>query len=168
MSERIVTATPRSDSPTAMAQVTASKYLLDFAVGEQSQALLARMVRVMYPHERFGEGPYRRAAAKILEAGCASPALKSAFATALHDLATAGFVNFREDEALDHLKTIEATDFFKKVRSTAIVTLYDDAEVWDALGYEGPSYDKGGYIHRGFNDLDWLPEPRIEELEDVR
>lgn len=44
------------------------------------------------------------------------------------------------------------------------MTLYDDAEAWDALGYEGESFDKGGYIHRGFNDLDWLPEPRIEEL----
>ena len=31
------------------------------------------------------------------------------------------------------------------------------------LGYEGASFDKGGYINRGFNDLDWLPEPRIEE-----
>jgi hypothetical protein len=24
---------------------------------------------------------------------------------------------------------------------------------------EGPSFDKGGYLHRGFNDLDWLPDP---------
>jgi hypothetical protein len=26
------------------------------------------------------------------------------------------------------------------------------------LGYEGPSFDKGGYLERGFNDLDWLPD----------
>jgi len=45
------------------------------------------------------------------------------------------------------------------------VTLYDDPEVWAVLGYEGPSLDKGGYINRGFNDLDGLPEPRIEEYE---
>jgi hypothetical protein len=37
--------------------------------------------------------------------------------------------------------------------------------VWAALGYEGSSYDKGGYINRGFNDLNWLPEPRIEEYD---
>jgi hypothetical protein len=37
--------------------------------------------------------------------------------------------------------------------------------VWDLLGYEGPSFDKGGYLHRGFNDLDWLPEPRITEYD---
>jgi hypothetical protein len=33
------------------------------------------------------------------------------------------------------------------------------------LGYEGPSFDKGGYLNRGFNDLDWLPDPRITELD---
>jgi hypothetical protein len=34
--------------------------------------------------------------------------------------------------------------------------------VWDAVGYEGPSVHKGGYVNRGFDDLDWLPDPRIE------
>ena len=47
-----------------------------------------------------------------------------------------------------------------------MVTLYNDKEVWDVLGYEGASFDKGGYVNRGFNDLDWLPEPRIEEHPD--
>jgi hypothetical protein len=35
--------------------------------------------------------------------------------------------------------------------------------VWSLLGYEGPSYDQGGYAERGFGDLDWRPDPRIEE-----
>jgi hypothetical protein len=26
------------------------------------------------------------------------------------------------------------------------------------FGYEGASADKGGYIDRGFNDIDWLPK----------
>jgi hypothetical protein len=52
--------------------------------------------------------------------------------------------------------------FFQGIRAKVITTLYDDREVWQILGYEGPSYDQGGYIDRGFADLDWLPEPRIE------
>jgi hypothetical protein len=32
------------------------------------------------------------------------------------------------------------------------------------MGYPGPSFADGGYIHRGFNDLSWLPEPQIDEL----
>ena len=51
------------------------------------------------------------------------------------------------------------------MHSTTVVALYDDHEVWELLGYEGPSFDKGGYLHRGFDDLDWLPDPRIEEYD---
>jgi len=68
--------------------------------------------------------------------------------------------------ATSYLKSIEGSAFFNHVRGTSVVTLYNDKEVWDILGYEGASFDKGGYINRGFNDLDWLPEPRIEEHPD--
>jgi hypothetical protein len=46
-----------------------------------------------------------------------------------------------------------------------VVALYNDHEVWELLGYEGPSFDQGGYLNRGFDDLDWLPDPRIEEYD---
>ena len=49
------------------------------------------------------------------------------------------------------------------VRAKTILTLYNDPEVWELLGWEGASYSKGGYVSRGFADLDWLPDPRIEE-----
>ncbi|TIP32839.1 MAG: gluconate 2-dehydrogenase subunit 3 family protein, partial [Mesorhizobium sp.] len=29
-------------------------------------------------------------------------------------------------------------------------------ELWPIFGYEGESYSKGGYITRGFNDIEWL------------
>jgi hypothetical protein len=49
------------------------------------------------------------------------------------------------------------------VRANVITTLYDDREVWKLLGYEVDSFAKGGWIDRGFDDLDWLPAPRVEE-----
>ena len=58
-----------------------------------------------------------------------------------------------------------STDFFGFIRRTTVLNLYNHADVWNALGYEGASFDKGGYINRGFNDLDWLPEPRIETYD---
>jgi hypothetical protein len=51
------------------------------------------------------------------------------------------------------------SDFFEKIRSTSIVSLYNNDMAWAHFGYEGASYQKGGYINRGFQDLDWLPEP---------
>ena len=51
------------------------------------------------------------------------------------------------------------------VRGVAVVSLYNDPETWALLGYEGSSYEHGGYIDRGFDDLDWLPNPRITEYD---
>ena len=50
------------------------------------------------------------------------------------------------------------------MRGSAVVALYNDQETWETLGYEGASFDQGGYVNRGFNDLDWLPDPRITEF----
>jgi hypothetical protein len=53
---------------------------------------------------------------------------------------------------------IEQTAFFKALRSDLVVSLYNQEAVWPKFGYEGSSAEHGGYIHRGFNDIDWLPK----------
>ena len=53
----------------------------------------------------------------------------------------------------------QGSDFFELVRSTAVIEVYSDQRTWQLVGYEGPAFDKGGYINRGLNDLDWLPDP---------
>jgi hypothetical protein len=69
------------------------------------------------------------------------------------------FADLSADGQLEALTGIEGSDFFELVRSTAVVEVYSDQRTWQLVGYEGPSFDKGGYIDRGFNDLDWLPDP---------
>ena len=150
-------------SATAMAQLTGSPFPLNPSGDSRCHALLARLVWVLYPHPKLSRAAYDRSVAAIFKATDKSPGIKVEFAAALHELLQSGFADLDDRAAEAHLKTLESTAFFKLVRSTAVVTLYDDPEAWDALGYEGPSYDKGGYIERGFNDLDWLPEPRIAE-----
>jgi len=51
---------------------------------------------------------------------------------------------------------------FEKVRSVEIVALYNNEEVWKTFGYQGASFRFGGYLHHGFNDLNWLPDPPEE------
>ena len=51
----------------------------------------------------------------------------------------------------------EATAFFQKIRSTAVASLCDNELAFAHFGYEGPAFAKGGYLKRGFDDLDWLP-----------
>jgi hypothetical protein len=56
------------------------------------------------------------------------------------------------------LQGIEQTDFFKTVRGDLVVSLYNQKELWPKFGYEGSSAEHGGYIQRGFADIDWLPK----------
>jgi len=60
------------------------------------------------------------------------------------------------------LLRVEDSDYFNLVRATAVVALYDNPLLWKALGYEGPAVHLGGYVDRGFDDLDRLPDPPIE------
>ena len=72
------------------------------------------------------------------------------------------FVARSAEQQLADAKAIAGSDFFELVRSTAVVEVYSDPQTWKLLGYEGPSFAQGGYVDRGFNDLDWLPDPEQE------
>lgn len=135
-------------------------------VSDREQRTLVRLLRVAYPHDHFPAGPYERTADAIRDAAARDPRLLAQLVQGLGELDVLRDVPFTEladDAALAVLRGVRDTPFFRSVIAIAVVKLYDDHEVWDLLGYEGPSFDRGGYLERGFNDLDWLPEPKIEE-----
>jgi hypothetical protein len=128
---------------------------------------LVRVIRAAFPHRAFPDGPYERTAEHIIVTVSGN-----AFQTAqlgqgllsLDALRERPFADLTPEEQLSVLQSIEHTPFFQLVRSTTVTFMYSDREVWQVLGYEGESSDQGGYLHRGFDDLDWLPDPRVEEL----
>src|SRR3954452_3180175 len=137
---------------------------------EPAVRALAQMVRTMFPHASFPDGPYERCAQAILEAAAGDVRFRVQLEQGLRDLDVLGGAPFGElDDAarLELLRRISSTEFFEGVRSRVITSLYDDKEVWALLGYEGASFDQGGYLDRGFDDLPWLPEPRIDYLEET-
>jgi hypothetical protein len=129
---------------------------------ETQEKLLLRLLRVAYPHPSFPDGPYARTAAAILATDGSADLVPAGLAD-LDRRAGGDFSALQDDAATQVVEQIADSPFFALVHSTSVVALYDDHEVWDLLGYEGSSFDKGGYLHRGFDDLDWLPTPRIEE-----
>ena len=138
------------------------------ATTDETRATLVRLLRAAYPHPRFPDGPYERTAEAILTQAAASPYQKLALATGLSSLdarARGDFASMDDASALALLREVEQAPFFRFIRGVAVVVLYDDKEVHDLLGYEGPAYEKVGYLHRGFDDLAWLPNPRIEEYD---
>jgi hypothetical protein len=114
----------------------------------------------MYPHDALPDDVYARVSERLAEAARE----ESGTARAIEDGVSAlnggrPFTELSADEQFETLKGIEGSEFFELVRSTAVVEVYSDQHTWQLVGYEGPSFDKDGYIKRGFNDLDWLPDP---------
>jgi hypothetical protein len=113
------------------------------------------VARVMFPHDKLRDIAY----AKVVKALEAEAETVEQGVTALDD--PTPFLELDADAQLEAVRRLEGTEYFELVRSTAVVELYDNPLVWQALGYEGPSAHLGGYLHRGFDDLDWLPDPPI-------
>jgi hypothetical protein len=137
-------------------------------LGADSRRNLVRLLRAAYPHARFPDGPYERVADKILaevDASLWHRLVLTQGLTTLDAKAGGSFATLDDEAALSLLRDLEDAEFFRFIRGVAVVTLYDDAEVHQLLGYQGPSFEQGGYLHRGFDDLDWLPSPRIEEYD---
>ena len=54
------------------------------------------------------------------------------------------------------LRQIEKGELFQTVRGGLVTGIYNNPEAWPKFGYEGASAAKGGYLNRGFDDIDWL------------
>lgn len=127
----------------------------------QGDALL-QMGKVLYPHKGLPDAVYALLA-KDLD-GAASKDPKTAHmlgegAAALDKAAGGSFVAASDAKKLEAVKSLQGTPFFNTVRGQCITSLYDNDMAFAHFGYPGPSWDKGGYINRGFNDLKWLPDP---------
>lgn len=132
--------------------------------------LLVRVLTLAYPHPSFPAGPYHRSVDAIVTASGGNAALAACLSPGLDDLdrhAGGDFLALDDAAGTLRLRELQDEPWFVGVRATAVVALYDDHEVWDLLGYEGSSFEHGGYVSRGFDDLDWLPPARIEEHPDL-
>ncbi len=128
---------------------------------------LLRMTRGIYPHEFLGDVHYA-VVVKDLDKEASGFADKSRLdllregAAKLDEAAGGSFIDASDAAQLAALEELSSTPFFQAVRGKAVVSLYNQPEVWKAFGYEGPSFPHGGYIKHGFDDLSWLPDPPAE------
>lgn len=131
------------------------------ALKPETMATLIQMARDIYPHDQLADKYYAIAVKSHDELAGKDPAHKELIEKGIADLdSKAGAGGYRnlgwEDQRVAALKQIESTPFFQTVRGGLVVSLYNQKEIWPIFGYEGESYSKGGYIHRGFNDIEWL------------
>jgi hypothetical protein len=136
------------------------------ALKPATMATLVRAARDIYPHDRLADRYYVAAVLPYDDKAAADGALKQLLeegAAALDREARTRFGRDylrvgSEENRVAVLKAVEGTPFFQKLRGDLVVSLYNQKEVWPKLAYEGSSYEHGGYLFRGFDDIDWLPE----------
>ena len=132
------------------------------ALSPHAGETILRFARHLYPHDTLEDAVYAlvakdldtasqsdAATAKLLEEGVAE----------LDQAANGSWLKLSPTDQLALVRARETTPFFQTIRSTAVVSLYNNDMAFAHFGYEGPSFARGGYIGRGFNDLDWLPKP---------
>lgn len=134
------------------------------ALQPKTFATLVLMSRDIYPHDQFSDTLYVAAAQPWDDKAGTDPAFKALLEGGVnrldadaHDLFGGTYLKTAwEADRIRLLQASEHTPFFKKCRSDLVVSLYNQPAVWAKLGYEGSSAEHGGYIHRGFDDIDWL------------
>lgn len=131
------------------------------ALKPDTMATLIQLARDIYPHDHVADRFYAIAVKSHDASAGTDAAHKELIETGVADLDTrAGEGGYRgllwEEERIKILQAIETTPFFQAVRGGLVVGLYNQKEVWPLFGYEGESYSQGGYLSRGFDDIEWL------------
>lgn len=125
----------------------------------ETMATLIQMARDIYPHDQISDA-YYAIAVKGYDTTDAAASIEAGVA-ALNDAAKAiGYARYIdigwERDRVDLLRRIEDSAFFQQIRGGLVTGLYNQKAVWPIFGYEGESFSKGGYIDRGFDDINWL------------
>ncbi|MGE0484624.1 MAG: tat (twin-arginine translocation) pathway signal sequence [Gammaproteobacteria bacterium] len=127
----------------------------------RSARVLLTLTRHIYPHPTLDDAVYALVV-KDLDTAAADADTRTLLASgiaALDAQASGDWLALGDAQRLALVEAIADGTFFAKVRSTAMVSLYNNQLAFAHFGYEGPAFAQGGYLHRGFDDLTWLPDP---------
>ncbi len=129
------------------------------ALKPETMATLAQMARDIYPHDKVGDEFYV-VAVKGYDTAEAAEGIEAGIAMLNAAAQGKGFDSYIgtlwEADRVATLLGIEDSPFFQQIRGGLVTGLYNQKAVWPIFGYEGESYSKGGYINRGFDDINWL------------
>ena len=123
--------------------------------------VLSGIVYQLFPHERLNKDVYEQVTEQLSGKISQSAELTAMLDNALEVLAGNGnesWPELTEQEKAVALEKIQQTPFFRFVLDETLGGIYRHPHTWELLGFEGSSLEFGGYINRGLNDIDWLPD----------
>jgi hypothetical protein len=127
---------------------------------------LMKFTRDLFPHDRLDDSYYAKALAPLLDEFSKARATQTLLFSGIAELNAATMASVGasyadvgdESVRVAAIKKVEGGAFFHKVYDSTMTPLYNQPALWARFGYEGPSSAAGGYLNRGFSDIDWLPE----------
>lgn len=131
---------------------------------EQGKQLLA-VARAMFPHPTLSDDFYAPLVTAMDEAAAGAADVKTTLVDGLaklDELAGGRWADLPADQQFAALEDPALSDMTGALYGKALTAIYNNPNVWTQLGYEGSSAEHGGYINRGFNDLNWLDAPSEE------
>lgn len=134
------------------------------ALTEHEAMTLLRVARTLFPHRKLEDVHYAGVVGALDEDAAKSPETARLLedGVAALDRTTVGVKWVELSRGYGNAALQAQPRLLEAVRSKAVVALYGNPRVWPQFGYEGPSAQHGGYLRRGFDDLDWLPDPPEE------
>jgi len=104
---------------------------------------------------------YRAVADKISGQASQVPAIAALVADGIAALNSSGvspWLKLSPRERAKIVTGLEGTPFFGFLHWVTAEIVMRDPLLWERLGYQGSAIEYGGYLHRGFDDIDWLPQ----------
>lgn len=136
------------------------------SLGAATGKTLLVMARDIFPHDKISDRYYMLAIEPYDAKAAKDPALAKLIGDGVAQLDALARTRFgkpyaevdTEVQRVSLLYEIEHGAFFQKIKGDMVTGFYNNKAVWPFFGEEGSSWEKGGYINRGFDDIDWLPK----------
>ncbi len=122
---------------------------------------LTRMARLLYPHDAIADDVYAEVIDDVLSAAADDSSMMETLSnavTALNAAQHGDWFEAGENDQIAAMHAVEHEAFFAAILGNVQARFYNHPKVWELIKYPGPSVQFGGYVDRGFDDIDWLPE----------
>ena len=125
------------------------------ATGDSDLELLASVAYDLFPFPALDAALYVRVGERLLQGG--NPVIADGLLQLRTAAAGVPWKQLDEMRRIAVLTDLQTTPFFAALRAATLEVLYRSPEVFSMVGYGGSAIEQGGYINRGFADIDWLP-----------
>lgn len=134
------------------------------AVGEQGSATLMRMARDIYPHDTLEDKYYAAVMTPLAQKAAQDGDLHALLNDGVAELNRRSRERFgkpyldiaAEGDRVQILRAMEDGAFFQRVRGDLMMGIYNSPDLWPHFGYGGSAWQYGGYINRGYDEIDWV------------